>query len=464
MLCLPALSFGGGTWRLPLAQAAAEALVEILLSDRMEDCSARLAQAVECDPGLALWAFCRAALDGVQSLDSAAALADWLAESVLDRIDGIQFAKSDEADRSTPLRAAEAWQSAGGGRQLPGEFQASGGRQPPGDIAAQDTQNLERKSRDRHGADCADAADQAAVEAVVTAPTDQGADAPRSPLPDWLGKLIAANSQPRGSSREPLLAERVLPALVGKLARLQRLETAFAEQLETEKLEAMAEFAAGAGHEINNPIAVIAGRAQLFLRTERDPERRRELAVMNAQAMRVYEMIADMMLFARPPQPKPSACDISARLDRAIEELRDQAAERQIEVVREGLRDPLVIRADAEQISAAIRAIVENSLDALAAGGRVQLGLLDLRSSNGGRGRRDEIEITVSDNGPGISPEVRRHLFDPYFSGSGAGRGLGLGLSKCWRIVTNHGGRVEVESELGRGAKFTIRLPIAAAR
>ena len=89
-----------------------------------------------------------------------------------------------------------------------------------------------------------------------------------------------------------------------KLARLAELEADFQRTLETEKLEAMAEFAAGAGHEINNPLTVISGRAQLLLRDETDPERRHALALISAQAMRVYEMIADMMLFARPPRPE----------------------------------------------------------------------------------------------------------------------------------------------------------------
>ena len=73
---------------------------------------------------------------------------------------------------------------------------------------------------------------------------------------------------------------------MAKLARLSVLERSFREAVEAEKIAAMAEFAAGAGHEINNPLAVIAGRAQLLLRDEADPERRRDLALMNAQAMR----------------------------------------------------------------------------------------------------------------------------------------------------------------------------------
>ena len=74
-------------------------------------------------------------------------------------------------------------------------------------------------------------------------------------------------------------------------------------------------------------------------------------------------------------------------------------------------------------------------------------------------GEARSAEVIVRDDGPGISEAVRRHLFDPFFSGREAGRGLGFGLSKCWRIVTDHGGRVVVNNVEGGGAEFTIALP-----
>ncbi len=69
------------------------------------------------------------------------------------------------------------------------------------------------------------------------------------------------------------------------------------------------------------------------------------------------------------------------------------------------------------------------------------------------------MRIRMRDDGPGLRPEERRHVFDPFYSARQAGRGLGLGLSKAWRIVTNHGGRIEVQSQPGRGATFTIVWP-----
>jgi signal transduction histidine kinase len=234
------------------------------------------------------------------------------------------------------------------------------------------------------------------------------------------------------------------------LARLRELEANFAETLEREKLEAMAEFAAGAGHEINNPLTVIAGRAQLLLRGETDPERRHALALMNAQAMRVYEMIADMMLFARPPQPNLAKFDAVNLLDTLIAELQPTAARQETILMRTGLQEPLEIKADPTQITVAVRALVQNAFEALGNGGHVQVAL---------QSTEDELQIRVIDDGPGVSDAERRHIFDPFYSARQAGRGLGLGLSKCWRIVTNHGGKVEVESTLGHGAKFTITIP-----
>lgn len=241
-----------------------------------------------------------------------------------------------------------------------------------------------------------------------------------------------------------------LPALTAKLARLAALENRFDEVVEAEKLEAMAEFAAGAGHEINNPLAVIAGRAQLFLREETDPERRRALALVNAQAMRIYEMIADMRLFARPPQPEPRRLDLVALVDRLIEEMTPGAAQQETSLGRGGDPGPLEIEADPIQLMVALRALCQNALEAVGHRGHIEI---SVRRADGG------IEVSVRDDGPGISAEQRRHLFDPYYSARQAGRGLGLGLSKCWRIVTLHGGRIDVQSGAGQGAVFTIHLP-----
>jgi signal transduction histidine kinase len=241
-----------------------------------------------------------------------------------------------------------------------------------------------------------------------------------------------------------------LPALASRMARLEQLDRRFHETLEREKLDAMAELAAGAGHEINNPLTIITGRAQLFLRDETDPERRREAAVIVAQVKRAHEMIADMRLFARPPQPEPQSIDLAGLVDGVLAELAPQAAERACAILRVGDSGPLGVEADPAQVKVAVHALVRNALEAIGHGGQVEV---ELEADDAWAA------VRVADNGPGIAPEHRQHIFEPFFSARQAGRGLGMGLSKCWRIVTQHGGRIEVDSRPGQGAVFTIRLP-----
>jgi signal transduction histidine kinase len=242
------------------------------------------------------------------------------------------------------------------------------------------------------------------------------------------------------------------PSTADKLVRLAELESRFQRALEDEKLEAMAEFAAGAGHEINNPLTVISGRAQLLLRDEADPERRHALALISAQAMRVYEMIADMMLFARPPRPELQQVELIALLDGAVADLATRCKRQDVAIRRTGDAGPILLDADPVQLNVAMRAICQNSLEALQGGGHIEI---EVEREN----KTPGVKIRIRDDGPGLMPEERRHAFDPFYSARQAGRGLGLGLSKAWRIITNHAGRIDLESEPGHGAIVTILLP-----
>jgi signal transduction histidine kinase len=273
------------------------------------------------------------------------------------------------------------------------------------------------------------------------------------------------------------------PSIADQLARLAQLEADFQRTLEVEKLESLAEFAAGAGHEINNPLTVISGRAQLLLREETDPERQHALALISAQAMRVYEMIADMMLFARPPRPEPQSVELIALIDNIVADFLPRGARQETAIRRvaaekgsgpigaqhppgrSGQLDltpfppPMLIEADPVQLNVALRAICQNSLEALQSGGHIEIECSRHTPCADESETSSFVQIRISDDGPGIAPEERRHLFDPFYSARQAGRGLGLGLSKAWRIITNHGGRLDVQSQPGHGATFVVTLP-----
>src|SRR5262245_21289836 len=269
----------------------------------------------------------------------------------------------------------------------------------------------------------------------------------------------------------------------------------FASALEAAKLEALYHFAYGLSHEINNPLANIATRAQTLLLDEKDPKRRRKLATISQQAFRAHEMIADLMLFARPPALRLEETDLAQLADRVVAELQDAAREQGTRLTRTGETGPLLATCDPTQIAVALRAIIQNALEAVRVGGSVevkaecvagnaeweeskvqsprskvdpahdappapnlQFAICNLQSAPvttpHSAFRTPHLLLTVSDTGSGIPPHLRPHIFDPFFSGREAGRGLGLGLSKAWRIVNLHGGRIEVESPPDGGARF----------
>jgi signal transduction histidine kinase len=241
-----------------------------------------------------------------------------------------------------------------------------------------------------------------------------------------------------------------LPHLATKLAANERRLAEFDRRLEHEKLESLKELAYGASHEINNPLANIAARAQTLLEEETNPDRRKKLIAIHRQAMRAHEMISDLMLFARPPKLIRTQLDLGGVVQQVVGELMDLAEELDTELGCETPITPAKLFADATQLGVALSAVIKNGLEATSGGGHVRVGV-----------RRDQefIEIVVADDGPGISDVVRLHMFDPFFSGREAGRGLGFGLSKCWRIVTDHGGQVLV-AKLTGGAEIILRFPV----
>ena len=180
----------------------------------------------------------------------------------------------------------------------------------------------------------------------------------------------------------------------------------------------MAEFAAGAGHEINNPLAVIAGRAQLLLDGESNAQRRRELAVIHSQAMRVYEMIADMMLFARPPKPRVQPVEVAAIVSTTAGLLGQDPALRDIEIVVNGSAPPVV--GDPDLLKIVFVNLLVNGAHAMNGQGIV-------RVSIGPRGSLSE--VMFSDSGPGIPAD--QPIFQPLQKGAHA-TGLGLYLSRAF--------------------------------
>ena len=222
------------------------------------------------------------------------------------------------------------------------------------------------------------------------------------------------------------------------------------------KLAALAEFAAGAGHEINNPVATIAGRVELLLKEESNPERRQALLTIGAQALRIRDMIGDVMLFARPPRPELKSEDLVAVVDDVCQKLSDSFRAKSLTVDRRCEQSASIL-ADAVQLRVVISSLLSNAVNASNSGGTIavtcETHLLAADSW---------AVLSVHDHGLGLTAIECEHLFDPFFSGRQAGRGLGFGLSKCWRIIEQHGGHIVCESSPETGTIFRVHLPTTA--
>ena len=220
-----------------------------------------------------------------------------------------------------------------------------------------------------------------------------------------------------------------------------------------EHLEALAEFSAGAGHEINNPLAIINGHVQLLFSQIDDPQQRRSLAAIAAQVKRAYEMIADIRLFARPPKPEFVQFGLYTKIDELVEKQLPEFLPPGIVLQWKHGESSLILDSDPVQISVALLALVRNAIESLGEKGTITLDVQENQEVN-------QVEIRILDDGPGIPDDIREMIFSPFFSGRQAGRGLGFGLPKAWRIAKQCGGSLELGCGEESNTCFVLKLPM----
>lgn len=220
-------------------------------------------------------------------------------------------------------------------------------------------------------------------------------------------------------------------------------------------LEALAEFAAGAGHEINNPLATIIGRAQLLLRQATDHDERRALQAIVGQAYRVRDMIGDVMTFARPPSPARQRLTFADLINHCRSAVRRAAEHGERSRVSLDFVEPptsppgasACVELDPVQLEVVLGELLRNAIEATAlAIGQSCSGNVTLAVKLSADEATQAIEIVVTDHGRGWTLNEQQHAFNPFFSGRAAGRGLGFGLCKAWQIARMHGSSLRIES------------------
>lgn len=223
-----------------------------------------------------------------------------------------------------------------------------------------------------------------------------------------------------------------------------------------ERLAALGQLSGTIAHELGNPLNAMSGRVQLLARDPACPaEVRKELGALDGEVKRMTAIIRRFLDSARALTPAPEPTDVAALVDEALSLSLSAEARERIAVVRELAEELGQVVTDPGLVRHVLTNLISNAVDAMAGAGT-----LTVRAArvNG------QLALSVCDTGGGIGAEERRHIFEPFYSTKPPGRGTGLGLAICREIAVALKGRIEVESEPGRGSTFTFLVPAPAWR
>jgi signal transduction histidine kinase len=221
---------------------------------------------------------------------------------------------------------------------------------------------------------------------------------------------------------------------------------------ERARLAALGQLAAGLAHEVKNPLGAIKGAAQLLNEGGmQEPNATEFLEIILEEVNRLDRVVGSMLDYARPSAGQPRTVDVNHIVERTLVVL---SSSREHRTRFETHLDPsaLTVRVDPEHLKQVLINLVKNAIQAMNGSGSV-----DITTRPRVSGARDYVEIAIADHGTGIEDHVRQNLFQPFFTTKTAGTGLGLAITE--RMVQSMAGRIEVASELGRGATFTVVLP-----
>ncbi len=225
-----------------------------------------------------------------------------------------------------------------------------------------------------------------------------------------------------------------------------------------EKLASLGMLAAGVAHEIRNPLTAIKATLYLQLKkADRESPERSDLRVVEREIVRLERIVNDFLCFARPSPPVLTPIAVAEPLFRVERLLRPVLEKRQVQLLVHPVPEGTA-RMDPEQIHQVLINLVQNSSESIKGTGRVTIGGRILERLVDGEPER-VVLYEVTDTGGGIPPEVEKRLFDPFFSTKSAGTGLGLSIAS--RIVQNHGGDLEYQTQVGHGTTFGVRIPLA---
>ncbi len=229
------------------------------------------------------------------------------------------------------------------------------------------------------------------------------------------------------------------------------LQQTRAELIRSEKMASVGHLAAGMAHEVGNPLGAVVGYLEL-LKAELSDERQRDIAVRAAdEAGRIDRLVRELLDYAAPGKARLETFDPAAVMQESLDLLANQGRFNRLQLVRDLPRSLPPVHMVRHQLLQVFVNLLLNACDASCEGGTIKVE----GGVSGG-----SVRLAVADEGEGIPAENLGNVFDPFFTTKAPGKGRGLGLAVCYRVVAEAGGDVEVRSEVGKGSRFTVRLPV----
>jgi len=250
------------------------------------------------------------------------------------------------------------------------------------------------------------------------------------------------------------------------LKRLQERVT------QSQKMEAIGQLTAGIAHEINTPLGIILGYAQLLLEeSEPDSQLHKDLQIIEKQTKVCKKIVSDLLRFSRATASSLAPTNVNEAIEDILSVVEHTFSLERVKIVRRFDSNVPEIYGDREKLKQAVMNLLNNAFDAIGSDGTILI-------VTGWNQEADEVFLSVADTGVGVKPEQADRIFDPFFTTKGVGKGTGLGLSVTFGIVRDHNGRIEMESPLpasfwrlmdfsqtndkpAKGSVFTIYLPTA---
>jgi signal transduction histidine kinase len=240
--------------------------------------------------------------------------------------------------------------------------------------------------------------------------------------------------------------------------------TALSQLRHADRLATVGKLAAGIAHELGAPLQVISGRARMLCDGDVSAaEVGKNARIVIEQAERITRIVRQLLDFARRRSAEKSRTDLRAVMRRMLSLLQPLADKRSVTLDIFAEKDPVEANVDAEQIQQAVTNLVVNGVQATKNGGRLRVTIAKEHitpPSDVGGPPAIHACVEVADEGEGIPPELITHIFEPFFTTKDVGEGTGLGLSVAYGIVREHEGFISVDSEVGKGSRFRVYLPL----